>query len=753
MRNKKPLSRILTTLALAIIATGCNTVSYDEPLISLDNYHIESGFNLDVVASEPFIEAPVAMDFDNKGRMWVVEMKGYMQNLEDSGADMPNGTISILEDLDHDGITDHSKVFIDGLILPRAIAHVYGGLLYAEPPNLYFVNIEDDMPVNKVLVDSLYADGGNVEHQPNGLMMHIDNWIYNAKSNFRYQMKNGKWIKEPTSFRGQWGITKDNFGRLYYNNNSTQLIGDYVLPNTVIKNPYYKPTATLNKTLTPDQRVYPLHATSVNRGYQKGVLDKDSILVNVTSACGPLVYRGGQFPESYTENAFVCAPEANLVKRHVLSFSYNKMTAKQAIPEKEFIASTDEGFRPVNLFNGPDGNMYIVDMHRGIIQDKAFLTPYLQKHYADKKLDTIIGMGRILKVSHENSTFQETVKIEDLKTKALVDLLKSPNGWLRDRAQQLLVFKKDKSTIPLLKEIIADEANPIAQIHAMHALNGMQALDYNVLENILYSDSRSNVISHALTLIEQFASADHLNSTEKIISHLLQKNDTEIDLYIANTLGAWIPFSTETFFPLILELSQKHEAEKAYQEGIINSLRGVEEDFLVYLNTIKKDTSDTILSELLAQTLNNKSKDLKHAIFTETTVGTDARTAGYKLYKKTCAACHGINGDGVDGLAPPLKNSEYVSGSTERLALIILHGLSGPIHVNGKLYDLNTTMPGLAGNPEFTDKDLQDIISYLNNAFSRTSKNISIEKIKSLRETKPKDGGTFSEKELLELKY
>ena len=378
MKMKASITKVLLTLITSLIIIGCNTVSYNEPIISLDKYEIEDGFKLEVIASEPFIEAPVVMDFDNQGRMWVVEMKGYMQNLEDSGAEMPNGTITILEDLDEDGIADHSKIFIEGLILPRAIAHVYGGLLYAEPPNLWFVNIKNDKPVNKVLVDSLYSDGGNVEHQPNGLMMHIDNWIYNAKSNFRYQLKNGKWIKEPTSFRGQWGITKDNFGRLYYNNNSTQLVGDYVLPNTAIKNPYYKPNAILNNTLTPDQRVYPLHATSVNRGYQKGVLDKDSILVNVTSACGPMIYRGDQFSKEYNENAFVCAPEANLVKRNILTFKDNKVEASQAIPNREFIAATDEGFRPVNLFNGPDGNMYIVDMHRGVIQHHAFLSPYLR---------------------------------------------------------------------------------------------------------------------------------------------------------------------------------------------------------------------------------------------------------------------------------------------------------------------------------------------------------------------------------------
>ena len=749
----KSKNSIFFLLVLVLIIIGCNPVSFNEPKISLEQYQIEKGFELEVVASEPFIEAPVAMDFDNSGRIWVVEMKGYMQNLEGTGHDMPNGTITILEDLDDDGVADYSKIFIDSLVLPRAIAHVYGGLLYAEPPNLWFVNIENDKPANKVLVDSLYSDGGNVEHQPNGLMMHIDNWIYSAKSNFRYQMKNGKWIKEVASLRGQWGITKDNFGRLYYNNNSTQLIGDYVLPNVSIKNPYYKPNATLNKILTPNQRVYPLHPTSVNRGYQKGILDKDSLLINVTSACGPLVYRGDQFPVLYNENTFVCVPEANVVKRHILTFNNNTIKAKQAIPNKEFIASTDEGFRPVNLFNGPDGCMYIVDMHRGIIQDKAFLSPYLQKHYANKKLDTIIGMGRILKVSSQNSALKETIEIEKLKTKELANLLNSPNGWLRDRAQQLLIFKNDKTAVPFLNEVISDVNNPIAQIHAMHTLNGLSAIDFKLLQNILSSNSKSCVKSHALVLLEEFSSSNNLESAHKLITDLLQKNNEEIDLYIAYGLGKWVQLSSEKFFPILLKLSNKYKNNKAYQEAIINSLKGVENEFLVFLNQFKNDSSDGILYELLNQTLDNKSKDLKNSIYTSTSVGTDARTAGFKLFRNMCATCHGIDGDGIDGLAPPLKNSEYIKDSTERLALVILHGLSGPIHVNGKLYDTNVVMPGLANNSDFTDKDLKDIISYVNNAFSNKYENISIEKIKSLREVKPKDGGVFTEKELLELKY
>ncbi len=738
-------------LALLLIVFSCKPKSFDVPKISLDQYQVEQGFDLQVAASEPFLEAPISMDFDNQGRMWVVEMKGFMLNLENTGADMPNGVISIMEDLDGDGVTDHSKIFIDNLVLPRAIAHVYGGLLYAEPPSLWFVDIENDKPINKTLIDSLYSDGGNVEHQPNGLMMHLDNWIYNAKSNFRYQRKNGKWKKEPTSFRGQWGISKDNFGRIYYNNNTSQLMGDYVLPNTTIKNPYYKPTASLNKTLTKDQRVYPLHPTLVNRGYQKGVLDKDSLLINVTSACGPLIYRGNKFPESYDQNAFVCAPEANLIKRNILTFKTDIITAKQAVENIDFIASTDAGFRPVNLFNGPDGNIYVVDMHRGIIQDKAFLTPYLKNQTAKKQLDTIVGMGRILRIVPENYKHQEFRDLEQFNVSELIELLNHSNGWLRDRAQQLLIYKNDQSAIPGLEELSINSKSPLAQIHALHTLNGLDKLSFNLLEQVLNSNSESSVISHALVLSESYASSDLMASFLKIVQNLSHKNNAEIDLYTLSSLGSWLTISVTTFFPKVLELSNRYNDNLLYQEAIVNSLRGNEDAFMLYLENDKIEIS-TKLSEILETTLSNKSKEIKNSVYTLLTVGTDSRTSGYKIFRNLCATCHGVDGDGIEGLAPPLKNSEYVTQSSKKLALVVLHGMSGPIHVNNKLYDLKITMPGLANNQEFTDEDILDLISYMHNAFPGKNDKISVEDIKLLRTIKPVNG-VFTEKELLKLKY
>jgi mono/diheme cytochrome c family protein len=746
----KSFQSFIIFLLVILCFSSCKQKEYEEPYVSLENYHIEEGFELSVAASEPFIEAPVSMSFDNQGRIWTVEMKGYMRNLEDTDSELPNGTISILEDWDNDGITDHVKVFLDSLVLPRAIAHVYDGLLYAEPPNLWFVDIEDDKPVNRVLVDSLYSYGGNVEHQPNGLMMNIDNWIYNANSNFRYQRKNGKWVKEPTTYRGQWGISKDNFGRIYYNNNSTQIIGDYVFPNSIINNQYYKPKDALSKQLTNNQRVYPLHRTYVNRGYQKGVLDSDSLLVNVTSACGPLVYRGDQFPTDYLQNAFVCAPEANLIKRNILSFNVDSIAATQAWEGKEFIASTEQGFRPVNLFDGPDGNMYIVDMHRGIIQHKAFLTPYLQKLLAKHKVDTIIGMGRILRASKNNYVKSEIPLVEEMSVSELVKSLQSANGWLRDRAQQRLVFLNNSKSEKLLKELSLNSDNSIATIHALHTLNGIDSLEFEHLFNIISGNTSSEIIAHGLMLLRDFATSENVTIMQEIIASLQKKNNPEIDLYIAMTLGSWAKISSEAFFPILQELSEKYANRSIFQEAIISSLGGLEKEYQAFLATNNASIEGSLFEDIFEETLANIEDEKKNTIYVQKKTGTDGRTAGYNIYRVTCAACHGFNGEGIDGIAPPLLGSDYVTGPSERLAAIILHGISGPIHVNGELYNFNAPMPGLGNNPEISDKDIVAIITYLNNAFPGAKDRVNIEKVKELRKKTPKSGLMYTEEELLE---
>lgn len=498
---------------------ACTTGIDKDPAISFDQYTVADGFEIQAAASEPLIQAPVAMDFDNQGRMWVVEMRGFMPNIAGTGEETPNGRITILDGFDRQGRARNAKVFLDSLVLPRAIALVYGGVLYAEPPNLWFVEINNDKPGKRVLVDSLYTDEySNPENQASGLLMNIDNWIYSAYSTTRYRLKDGKWIHEPTPFRGQFGITKDNAGRLYYGYNEVQLVGDYVLPNASVGNRYMKPQETINKVITTDQRVYPLHPTTVNRGYVTGILNPDSVLLRFTAACGPLIYRGDQFPAGYGENAFVCEPQANLIKRNVLTFENLKTTAVQAWNDKEFIASTDEGFRPVNLVNGPDGAMYVVDMHRGVMQHKVSATPYYRDGIVRKQLDTLLNAGRILRVKYKNKELGHIPELNKASGTELVSLLKSPNGWIRDRAQQLLIFKQERSVIPELEKLAQSAADTIAAMHALHTLEGLDALSFELLQNVAVSGAPM-LSAHALLLLDQYSTAGQFDAIEKLANH------------------------------------------------------------------------------------------------------------------------------------------------------------------------------------------------------------------------------------------
>ena len=703
---------------------------------------------MEMVASEPLLTAPVAIDFDTKGRIWVAEMAGFMVNLEGDGEDWPSGSIKILEDLDNDGVMDHAKTFLDSLVMPRALALVYGGLLYAESPNLYFVEIEDDKPVNRVLVDSLYATVGNPEHQPNGLMMNLDNWIYNAKSNFRYQRKDGVWKKEPTTNRGQWGISHDNFGRLYYNNNSTQLLGDHILPNRLVRNKYFIPRKGVDETLTKDNRVYPLHAASVNRGYEEGVLNQDSLLVNVTAACGPLVYRGGMFPADYDQNVFVCVPEANLIKRNILSFYGDRVEAKQAWQGKEFLASTDEGFRPVNLSNGPDGNMYVVDMHRGVIQHYAFLSPYLKKISAEKKLDTILDYGRILRVRSKDKLAREIPDLETLPAPRLLDFLKDSNGWIRDRAQQYLIHKNDKGVLSGLKEMALDNKSPFAQLHALYVLKGLNVLSFDFLQQLAISGG-PEATAHALVLMEDYASEKNVPKAKDLFAELLNRNEPMLDLYLSTTLGIWAKYDQEVFFSFIYDLSSKYKDNVIVQEAILSGSEGVMSALKLKLEE-KDNLKNTDLDVLAAASLERQENNRPNYIYSTQIARADSRTNGAILFRQICASCHSSSGEGIRGLAPPLVGSEYISNHLEQLGLIILHGLKGPLLINGEVYDNNHQMPGLKYNKSLSDKDISDIISYVTNAFSVNPKGLKPEKIKELRGVSSKDGMEYTEKELFE---
>lgn len=199
------------------------------PAQALKTFRIAPGFRIELVAAEPMVKNPVALAWDGNARMWVVEMVGYMPDVDGTGeATLENGRVSVLEDVDGDGAMDKSTVFLDHLILPRALSLVHGGVLVASPPNLYFCKDTDgDLVCDSQTIVSSFAKVAPVEHTDNALLPALDNWIYNANSSRAFQFRDGRLIERKTPSRGQWGLTQDNYGRLFYNNNSRYLYGDW----------------------------------------------------------------------------------------------------------------------------------------------------------------------------------------------------------------------------------------------------------------------------------------------------------------------------------------------------------------------------------------------------------------------------------------------------------------------------------------------------------------------------------------------
>ncbi len=706
-------------------------------------FTIEDGFQIEAVASEPLLNSLVEIEFDEKGRIWTLEMTGYMRDVDGKGEDIPDGKISILEDTDKDGVMDIKIVFLDGLVLPRAIELVHDGLLYAEPPNLWWVPIENDQPGKKQLVDSMYALGGNIEHAPNGLLYNIDNWIYSAKSDRRYQYRNGAWNIEAAVTKGQWGITSDDQGRLFYNDNSNPIYGDLVQPNQVNDNPYFESKELERQNLSKSRRFYPIHATLINRGYEKNAYDEEGKVTKFTSACSPLIYRGDQFREAYYNQAFVCGPEANLVKRYTLETEQNKLIAKPTSEGSEFLVSNEETFRPVNLNNGPDGALYIVDMRRAIIQHRAYMTSYLKELIIKRGMDQLPLLGRIYRVTDHSNQSNTRPDLSNLSLAEWVPLLQSKNAWQRINAQKKLVFANDKTLINSIIDIAKAESNPLGQISALWTLEGMNALTPALLNSL--ANTNSIIFPQVILLAKNHLTKENEASLLPIFEKAIASAEHQHHLQVAHSLGKINSPTKEKWKSTLIE---KYADDPIISDALMSSIGGQEE---ATLNTLKAAKTESYIAEALNKALANKTKGNKKELVMSTHDQTDNRTRGFLLYNTYCGTCHGMDGKGLENLAPPLYQSEYVDGPPERLALVMLNGLQGPITVHGEIYEGAAVMPGLKHNPDITDEKINDILAYIKNGFTSKPEwfNFKTEIITDLRAQTADRKELFTEAELM----
>ncbi|MCY3972006.1 MAG: cytochrome c, class I, partial [Acidobacteria bacterium] len=654
------------------------------PEEAMATLRVAPGFRVELVAAEPLVEDPVAMAWDERGLLYVVEMRGFMPNVDGIGEQEPVGRVVVLEDTDADGAMDRSGVYLDGLVSPRAIAAVSGGILIGEPPNLWLCRSEkeaDSLPrcgSRERLLDYGDPDPDLLEHTENGLLWALDNWIYNAKSDRRFRLRQGaegaSIEVDPTLFRGQWGIAQDDVGRLYYNTNSRYLFADLIPADYALANPEHQPRGGgigASERLVLDESVYSIRVNpGINRGYVDNMLRDDGRLAVTTSVSGLVVYRGDQFPATFRGDVFVPEPAGNVVAH----FDLAPGPVENGIPtlvaehrrygdpdwvEREFLVSNDERFRPVDAKVGPDGALYLIDMYRGILQHVRYVTTYLREYILEHGLDRPIGMGRIYRVVWEGDDGENPASVRReaprLATAAeRIAALSHPNGWQRDTAQRLLVENDlDDAGLDALRDLARSGDEPLSRIHALWTLHGRGELDGATAQKARRARDPWLVV-HALRAGEEALAGSATG--EAALAELLDSSSPQVRAQALLTAGAMAPQSPWARSVLAERVATRPDDRFHRQVALASNLAGAAD---------------------------GESPDAPAAAPALTAAEIAQFNRGRRHYR-ACRSCHNEDGRGQEGLGPSLVRSPWVLGSPERLVALVLQGIEGPIEVHGE---------------------------------------------------------------------
>lgn len=781
----------------------------------MEAFTVQPGFRVELVASEPLIHDPVAIDFDEGGRIWVAEMRSYMPNIDGEGELEPTGRIVVLKDTNGDGRMDQSTVFWDGLILPRSIRVVAGGVLVGEPPNLWFArdtNGDGRMDEKTVVTDDYSHREANPELGGNGLLIGLDNWIENAMySGGSFRFRNGEWVNRPALRRGQWGISMDDFGRYFTNSNSDYLRADLVSYHYFARNEHFPrgrrgipgQSSGVYWRVDSNQETWPSRITpGVNRRVH---LRDDGTLARFTAACAPLVYRGTNFPESYRGDVFVAEPAAHFIRRAILEEDANGViTGRNAYDRDEFLSSSDERFRPVNLYNGPSGGLYVVDMYRGVLQHRQFVTTYLRKQVEERGLEEPVALGRIYRVVHDEGPLDSAPRMSASPVEELAGFLAHENGWWRDTAQRVLIERGDLTVAPRLREMAMGDNNSLARIHAYWTLEGLgettpeflieaisdpaphgRAQVLRVAEEWLRDDreaiwpvferglaDESGIVrrqaalslggirgeeveeAYARLLAESpdlpFLAESVLSGLEgrelEFLERMLERADWQVErdgsrglpqLFAAAVMNEGIGERIDRLFVLAGRDEFPEWARLAILEGVersrVRSLP-VRPDGLAQLALSGSERIRAAAMEL-AENLEWPAGGEEEPPELLSPEAQERLAQGRRYYEMTCAACHQPDGSGMEGLAPALAGSEWVTGDRKSLIKVLLHGKESA----------EWAMPPFGA---LDDETLAAIVSYLRQSWGHQRSIIDAGDVRVVREATAGRRGPVTEADL-----
>ena len=484
-----------------VLALLCARVPWLEAQLSpeqaLQSFQHEADVRVELVAAESLVASPCALAFDERGRLFVAENRGYPNR-----ADPPEGRIALLEDTDADGRMDKRTVFADGLTFPNGVLPWQGGLLVTCAPDfLYLKDTDGDGRADqRRAVLTGFDTKGSTQLRVNAPTLGPDGWIYLAAGlsggsitapehpqkpalkmtgDLRWHPQTGE--LENVDGRSQYGMAFDDFGRRFICMNRVP-VQHVVLSSKMLRR---------NPRLAFSETVQDCNERTVKTGLRGGgdgvrlfpistnITTADSHAGSFSAACGIHIWRGGALPEIYRSCAFTCDPTANLVHVDKLTPRGATFSAEPLLDGREFLASRDDWFRPVFLASGPDGALYIADMYRKVIEHPDYLPQEVRKR---TDFESGKEMGRIWRVIRKEPPPPSPGPRADDSPAKLVEALGDSRAWSRDTAFRILLERDRAAAVPALQSALTGRTQPLLTSTIVRALAALDALDDSAVQ-------------------------------------------------------------------------------------------------------------------------------------------------------------------------------------------------------------------------------------------------------------------------------
>ncbi len=707
----QPATNAVTKNVPTAPTTNVSLIPYLTPEEEAKTFDIRDGYKLELVMGDPLIKEPVAVAFDGDGRMFVAEMRTYMQDIDGHNQLTPKSCVSVHWSSKHNGVYDKHAIFADNLVLPRMVMALGNeGVLINETDTddiyLYRDTKHDGVADKKELWHRGGGRGGNLEHQASGMVWSLDNWIYTAVNSYRLRVRGNQVVQENIPANGgQWGITQDDYGKTW-NCNAGYEVGPEQYVEPIMYGQFHWPGE-----IPSDQfgEVWPLVNLADYQGGLSRVRPSDKTLNHFTATCGPDIFRGDRLPADLRGDLLFCEPVGRLIRRSKVidHEAFTELVNAYQSEHSEFIRATDPNFRPVNLATAPDGTLYVVDMYRGIIQESAWVNPgsYLRGIVEKYHFDRNFGRGRIWRLVHKGYTPGPQPHMLDETPAQLVKHLEHPNGWWRDTAQKLLVLKGDKSVVPALLNLTRTHTNNVVRLQALWTLEGLDAIDPPLIRE-KFKDPDPKVRAAAIRVSESLYKAGDHSLVPDIVA-LAKDPDPNVVMQVLVSANLykwpdWDKLITSTY------------AE--------NHTYGVQK------------ITPVILPHPQAAPGGNPTAPPPPPPLQLTAEEKQLMTHGEEIYKQLCFACHGPDGKGTPlagakpgtTMAPPLSGSRTATGSPSAILGVVLKGLSGP--VNGVTYDAQM-VPMQNGDDDW----IASVTTYVRNSFGNRASFITTNDVALVR--------------------